>query len=118
MSSHGDKENLVTFTLLMRDFEEVIENNIANGQYVAALETLRKQKDRNLYTKFIPILLDKDPSATIDVLIDVGRLVNPVKLLPKFSSKLDKLTVRIQDCNDTNSYKYFDITALILILGT
>lgn len=33
MASHGDQENLVHFTLVMRDFDEVIENNIANGQY-------------------------------------------------------------------------------------
>jgi len=99
MASHGDRENLVTFTLLMRDFDEVIENNIGNGQYLAALSTLRKQKDRNLYSKFVPILLDKDPSATIDVLIDVGPMLSPVKLLPKFSAKLDKLTVscRVRD---------------------
>lgn len=94
MSSHGDQENLVHFTLVMRDFDEVIENNIANGQYGVALSTLLKQKDPQLYSKYIPVLLDKDPRATIDVLISGGRMHNPVKLLPKFSSKLDNDTAK------------------------
>ncbi len=33
MASHGDKENLIHFTLVMRDFDEVIENEISNGKY-------------------------------------------------------------------------------------
>lgn len=33
MSSHGDRENLIHFTLAMRDFDEVIEENIASGNY-------------------------------------------------------------------------------------
>ena len=35
MASHGDKENLLYFTVLMKDYDEVIENNISNGQYKA-----------------------------------------------------------------------------------
>ena len=34
MASHGDKENLIHFTLVMKDFDEVIENCISNGQYM------------------------------------------------------------------------------------
>jgi hypothetical protein len=37
--------------------------------------------------------LDKDPTATIDNLIAAGPIVSPIKLLPKFSSKLDTETV-------------------------
>ena len=33
MASHGDRENLVYFTLVMKDYDEVIENNISNGKY-------------------------------------------------------------------------------------
>jgi hypothetical protein len=35
MASHGDRENLIHFTLVMKDYDEVIENNISNGQYEA-----------------------------------------------------------------------------------
>lgn len=59
-----------------------------------ALSTLLKQKDPQLYGKYIPILLDKDPKATIDVLIAGGRMHNPAKLLPKFSAKLENDTVK------------------------
>jgi len=54
-----------------------------------ALDTLLKQKDSALFNRFVPTLLDKDPKATIDVLISTGRMLSPIKLLPKFSSKLD-----------------------------
>jgi len=33
MASHGDKENLIHYTLVMKDYDEVIENSISNGQY-------------------------------------------------------------------------------------
>ncbi|CAL8101844.1 unnamed protein product [Orchesella dallaii] len=112
MASHGDQENLVHFTLVMRDFDEVIENNIANGLYGVALSTLQKQKDAQLYSKYIPVLLDKDPKATIDALISGGRMHNPIKLLPKFSSKLDddtakQITRYLEHC--VNSLRYVDL---------
>lgn len=37
MASHGDRENLIHFTLVMKDYDEVIENNITNGQYQAGI---------------------------------------------------------------------------------
>lgn len=33
MASHGDKDNLIYFTLAMKDFDEVIESNINSGKY-------------------------------------------------------------------------------------
>lgn len=39
MASHGDRENLVHFTFVMKDYDEVIESNINNGQYQTGLQT-------------------------------------------------------------------------------
>ncbi|CAG7718037.1 unnamed protein product [Allacma fusca] len=89
MDSHGDKENLILFTLEMKDYDEVIESNINSGLYIEALTTLQQQKNPSLFSRFIPVLLDKRPKETIDALICSGKMLNPEKLLPKFSSKLD-----------------------------
>lgn len=41
MASHGDRENLIHFTLVMKDYDEVIENNIANGQFQAGMKAFK-----------------------------------------------------------------------------
>jgi len=43
LSSHGDTENLIFFSMLMQDYPRVIRHHIQQDDYTAALEVLKKQ---------------------------------------------------------------------------
>jgi hypothetical protein len=58
MSSHGDRENLLHFTITMKDYDEVIENNINSGQYQAGKfdnvsHAVKIKKSRITYISFL-----------------------------------------------------------------
>lgn len=82
IASHGDNYNLTALTTLNEDYEDVINQYIQDAEFSDALETLKVQKKPDLYYKFTPIIMEELPKETIQVLIDRGKGLNAVKLLP------------------------------------
>lgn len=82
IASHGDNYNLTALTTLNEDYEDVINQYIQDGEFNDALETLKIQKKADLFYKFTPIIVEELPRETVQVLIDRGKSLNAVKLLP------------------------------------
>lgn len=82
IASHGDNFNLTALTTLNEDYEDVINQYIQDNEYHDALETLKIQKKPDLIYKFAPILIEELPKETIQTLLDRGKSLNVVKLLP------------------------------------
>lgn len=82
MASHGDKNNLVKFTIVNKDFEQLIQQHLYENNYREALRVLKSQNNRELFYQFSPVLMQEIPKHTIKALIDQGRNLNPVRLLP------------------------------------
>ena len=79
---HGDTENLLYFATLMQDYERVINHHLSQNQYQHALLMLREQRNKDLYYKFIPVLMKHNPEETVVALKESGPLLNPKKLIP------------------------------------
>ena len=79
---HGDTENLLYFATLMQDYERVINHHLTQNQYQHALLMLREQRNKDLYYKFIPVLMKHNPEETVVALKESGPLLNPKKLIP------------------------------------
>ncbi|XP_032674629.1 vacuolar protein sorting-associated protein 18 homolog isoform X2 [Odontomachus brunneus] len=86
MASHGDKENLINLTVMHRNYEEVIRQNLYKSDYVGALGVLKNQNNKDLFYQFAGILLQELPRPTVAALISQGSLLKPVKLLPALVS--------------------------------
>lgn len=86
MASHGDKENLINLTVMHRNYEEVIRQNLYKSDYVGALGVLKNQNNKDLFYHFAGILLQELPRPTVAALISQGSLLKPVKLLPALVS--------------------------------
>nr|XP_022917177.1 vacuolar protein sorting-associated protein 18 homolog isoform X1 [Onthophagus taurus] len=86
ISSHGDRDNLKKLTIVNKDFEQLIKQNIYNNDFYEALNVLKGQNNRELYYQFTPILIQEVPAPTVKALIDQGRNLIPIKLLPAFVS--------------------------------
>jgi vacuolar protein sorting-associated protein 18 len=82
IASHGDSYNLTALTTLNEDYAEVISQYIQDNEFRDALETLKLQKKHEMFYKFTPILMEELPAETIQVLIDRGKSLSAVKLLP------------------------------------
>ncbi|XP_025159223.1 vacuolar protein sorting-associated protein 18 homolog isoform X3 [Harpegnathos saltator] len=86
MASHGDKDNLINLTVMHRNYEEVIRQNLYKSDYIGALGVLKNQSNKDLFYQFAGILLQELPRPTIAALISQGSLLKPVKLLPALVS--------------------------------
>lgn len=86
MSSHGDRQNLIKLTIINEDYENVISQNIYQGSYLEALNTLTNLKNPELFYQFAPVLVEEIPKHTINALIAQGARLTPSKLLPAFLS--------------------------------
>ena len=106
MASHGDKKNLMRLTIINKDFEQVckypyslkflvslchllnnivlqlIRQHIYNADYCEALSVLKGQNNRDLFYQFAPILLQEIPGQTVKALIEHGKNLSPLRLLP------------------------------------
>ncbi|GFT12641.1 vacuolar protein sorting-associated protein 18 homolog [Trichonephila clavipes] len=82
MSNHGDEENLIYFTNLMKDFEKVIQYNLQHKNYRAALNVLTEHSRPELFYQFSPALMQTNPKETVDAWITQDRKLNPVQLIP------------------------------------
>lgn len=91
IASHGDNYNLTALTTLNEDYEDVINQYIQDSEFHDALETLKIQKKPEMFYKFTPIIMEELPKETVQVLIDRGKSLNVVKLLPTLlCTKTDK----------------------------
>lgn len=82
IASHGDNYNLTALTTLNEDYEDVISQYIQENEMVDALETLKLQKKAELFYRFSPVIVESLPKETIQLLIDKGRSLSPVRLIP------------------------------------
>uniref|UniRef100_A0A6B2EJR4 Vacuolar protein sorting-associated protein 18 homolog n=1 Tax=Phlebotomus kandelakii TaxID=1109342 RepID=A0A6B2EJR4_9DIPT len=82
MASHGDIHNLATFTAVNRDFENVVNQHIAQGKFLEALSVLRGQNRPELFYKYAPILMEDIPKEIVAAAMVQGKRLDPVKLLP------------------------------------
>lgn len=82
MASHGDNYNLTTLTTLNKDFEAVVNQYIQQENYVEALQTLKKQSRKDIFYKYCPILMEYIPHETVNTLINQGKYLDVIKLLP------------------------------------
>ncbi|XP_026470217.1 vacuolar protein sorting-associated protein 18 homolog [Ctenocephalides felis] len=82
MASHGDNGNLIKLTMLNEDFENVIMMHLYKGQYMEALDVLKRQSNNELFYRHCPILMEEIPKSTVQVLISRGKHLQPSKLLP------------------------------------
>ncbi|XP_076258770.1 vacuolar protein sorting-associated protein 18 dor isoform X1 [Rhynchophorus ferrugineus] len=82
MQSHGDKSNLIKLTIVNKDFEQLIRQHIFKNNFHDALEILKSQNNYELYYHFAPILMQEIPKFMVKTLIEQGRKLVPLKLLP------------------------------------
>ncbi|CAG9821457.1 unnamed protein product [Phaedon cochleariae] len=86
MASHGDKHNLMKLTIVNKDFEQLIRQHIFKNSFLDALEVLKSQTSYELYYQFAPILIQEVPKYMIKVIIEQGKKLAPLKLLPALVS--------------------------------
>lgn len=60
----------------------MIRQHILKNSFHEALEVLKSQKITDLYYQFAPILIQEIPKHMVKVIIDQGRKLSPLKLLP------------------------------------
>lgn len=95
IASHGDNYNLTALTTLNEDYAEVINQYIQDNEYRDALEMLKVQKKPEMFYKFAPILMEELPAETIQALIDRGKNLSAVKLLPALRSRSTQHRIEI-----------------------
>lgn len=82
IASHGDNYNLTALTSLNEDYEDVISQYIQDNEFSDAFEILKIQRKPDLFYKFAPVLMEELPKETVQLLIERGKSLNAVKLLP------------------------------------
>lgn len=106
MASHGDKENLIKFTKSNKNYEQLIRQHLYKNNYLEALQVLKNQNNRELFYQFSPVLMQEVPKHTVKALVEQGRNLAPVKLLPTLVSCNDQLRSKevityLEFCVDT-----------------
>lgn len=86
MQSHGDKSNLIKLTIVNKDFEQLIRQHIFKNNFHDALEVLKSQNNLELYYQFAPVLMQEVPKHMVKTLIDHGKRLVPLRLLPALVS--------------------------------
>ncbi|XP_055383073.1 vacuolar protein sorting-associated protein 18 homolog isoform X2 [Condylostylus longicornis] len=81
IESHGDKLNLTNLTIANKDYESVVTQYINDGNLLKALETIKAERNPELFYKYCPILIETYPQKTIQAIIEQENL-NPEKLIP------------------------------------
>lgn len=82
MADHGDHHNLTALTALNKDFDEAINQQINQNNFLAALLILKNQNKMDLFYKYCPILMEEEPKETIKLLKERGNHLETIKLLP------------------------------------
>jgi hypothetical protein len=86
ISSHGRIHELLFYAETIGDFEWVLNYHIQQGNYFQALDILASHespgKILDKFYKFTPTLMYYLPAQTVDLLCELGRLLDPAKLIP------------------------------------
>lgn len=82
LASHGNVDDMVYFSVIMQDYERVISHYCQHDDYSAALEVLSKHCDQKLFYKFSPVLMQHIPKKVVDAWIQMGKRLDPKKLIP------------------------------------
>lgn len=82
LASHGNVDDMVYFSVVMQDYERVISHHCQHDDYAAALDVLSKHCDEKLFYKFSPVLMQHIPKKVVDAWIQMGKRLNPKKLIP------------------------------------
>ncbi|KAG5684004.1 hypothetical protein PVAND_013257 [Polypedilum vanderplanki] len=82
VASHGDDYNLTTLTTMNEDYEDVLNHYLKNNEYREALDVLKIQNNTDLIYSYAAIIIEELPKETVQMFIERGRRLNPVKLLP------------------------------------
>lgn len=61
---------------------QLIRQHIFKNSFHEALEVLKSQNNYELYYQFVPILIQEIPKHMVKVIIEQGRKLSPLKLLP------------------------------------
>jgi vacuolar protein sorting-associated protein 18 len=95
ISSHGQLEEVLNFSLLIENYEKVISQHIIEGNYESALEILSKKclerKYENHFYKFSPKLMEHLPNKLISTFKN-AKFLEPSKLIPalmRYEKKID-----------------------------
>lgn len=107
MASHGDNSNLSSLTAFNRDYEAVINQYIVQEKFGDALLVLKGQNRADFFYKYSPILIENIPRETISAIIQQGRRLDPIQLLPTFVS-----VEKPEDQNEVIRYLEFCIHSL------
>ncbi|XP_050295734.1 vacuolar protein sorting-associated protein 18 homolog isoform X2 [Anthonomus grandis grandis] len=86
MQSHGDKNNLIKLTIVNKDFERLIRHHIFKNNFREALEVLKSQNNLELYYQCAPVLMQEVPKHMVKTLIEQGKKLVPLRLLPALVS--------------------------------
>ena len=85
ISSHGRPKLLIDFARSQQDWEFVVTYYVQNGDYDNSIKVLGTLPSphlfEDLYYTFAPVLMYKNPVATVDMLIKIKAL-NPKRLIP------------------------------------
>ncbi|CAH0563550.1 unnamed protein product [Brassicogethes aeneus] len=94
MASHGDKSNIIWLTIVNKDFEQLIRHHIYKNNFREALQVLKSQNNLDLYYQFAPILMQEEPKYMVKSIIEQGKKLQPLKLLPAMVSYQGELHAR------------------------
>ncbi|XP_069493612.1 vacuolar protein sorting-associated protein 18 homolog [Ambystoma mexicanum] len=82
LASHGDTEHMVYFAVLMQDYDRVVSHHCQHDNYDEALNVLSKHKDKTLFYKFSPVLMQHIPKQVVDAWIAMGKKLDAKNLIP------------------------------------
>lgn len=86
MSSHGMVEEMIDFAMIRQDYDHALSQFLTFQRHDRALDLLRKlTADRTyaeLFYKFAPLLMERVPGDTVDILIRAERNLDPTRLIP------------------------------------
>jgi hypothetical protein len=94
MASHGRIHEMLLYASLIGDFERVVSHQIQHEKYLPALEVMARHVSEDLFYKFAPVLMSKVPFPTVNVLLAVGNVLTPRKLIPTLMRYNPSLTTR------------------------
>lgn len=82
LASHGDTEHMVYFAVLMQDYDRVVSHHCQHDNYDEALNVLSKHRDKTLFYKFSPVLMQHIPKKVVDAWIGMGKKLDARNLIP------------------------------------
>lgn len=86
IASHGRIHELLYYAQIIHDLDWVLNYHIQQGNYFQALDILahaeNPAKSAEMFYKFVPTLMHYLPRQTVDMLIELGRTLDPSKLIP------------------------------------